>query len=56
MNYFFGIGDRSDRESTTPTTGKLGMLYAFTYNFPRAWQVGLNPTITYNHKASLGNR
>ena len=29
-NYFFGVGDRSDRKSTTPTTSKLSLLYAFT--------------------------
>jgi hypothetical protein len=55
-NYFFGVGDRSDRKSSTPTTSKLSLLYAFTYNLPDAWQVGLNPTISYNHKALPGNK
>ncbi len=55
-NYFFGVGDRSDRKATTPTTSKLSLLYAFTYNLPKAWQVGLNPTISYNNTASSGNQ
>ena len=55
-NYFFGVGDRSDRKATTPTTSKLSLLYAFTYNLPNAWQVGLNPTISYNNNASSGNK
>jgi hypothetical protein len=55
-NYFFGVGDRSDRKSTTPTTSKLSLLYSFAYNLPNAWQVGLNPTISYNNKASSGNQ
>jgi hypothetical protein len=56
-NYFFGFADRSDRDkATTPTTSKLSLLYAFTYNLPHAWQVGFNPTISYNHKAESGNK
>ena len=55
-NYFFGVGDRSDRKATTPTTSKLSLLYAFTYNLPNAWQVGFNPTISYNDNASSGNK
>ena len=55
-NYFFGVGDRSDRKSTTPTTSKLSLLYGLTFNLPHAWQVGMNPTISYNHKALPGNK
>jgi hypothetical protein len=32
------------------------MLYAFFYNLPNAWQVGTNPTISYDAKASSGNQ
>ncbi|WFS61136.1 hypothetical protein LF599_10650 [Pseudodesulfovibrio thermohalotolerans] len=32
------------------------MLYFLTFNLPDAWQVGMNPTITYNHNASDGNK
>jgi hypothetical protein len=56
-NYFFGVGSTSDRTPTTqPTTSKLSLLYAFSYNLPDAWQIGLNPTISYNNKASSGNQ
>jgi hypothetical protein len=55
-NYFFGVGDRSDRKSTTKTTSKLSLLYAFTYELGHAWQVGFNPTISYNNKALPGNK
>ena len=55
-NYFFGYADRSDRKASTPTTSKLSLLYALTLNLPQAWQVGLNPTISYNDKAASGNK
>ena len=32
------------------------MLYFLILNLPDAWQVGFNPTITYNDKASSGNK
>jgi len=55
-NYFFGVGSTSDRTPNQLTTSKLSLLYAFTYNLPDAWQIGLNPTISYNNKASSGNK
>jgi len=55
-NYFFGIGDRSDRKSSTPTTNRLAMLYALSFNLPEAWQIGFNPTISYNAKARGDNK
>ena len=54
-NYFFGVGSTSSRTSE-PTTSKLSLLYSFTYMLPNAWQVGFNPTISYNHKALPGNK
>jgi len=35
---------------------RLHQLYAFTYNLANAWQVGTNPTITCNDRASSGNK
>ena len=32
------------------------MLYWLTLNLPDAWQIGMNPTITYNDKADSGNK
>jgi hypothetical protein len=55
-NYFFGIGSSSDRTAAQATTSKFAMLYAFAYNLPNAWQIGINPTITYNRNASPGNQ
>lgn len=26
------------------------------FNPPKAWQIGMNPTITYDHQATEGNR
>jgi hypothetical protein len=55
-NYFFGVGSRDDRKSSTRTTSKLSLLYGLIFNLPDAWQVGLNPTISYNNKALPGNK
>jgi hypothetical protein len=54
--YFFGIGSTGGRSSSTPDASYLNMLYALVFNLPNAWQVGLNPTITYDHGASSDNR
>ena len=32
------------------------MLYFFIYNLPDAWQIGFNPTITFDNRASSGNK
>jgi len=55
-NYFFGVGSTGDRRADTPTTSKLSLLYGITFNLADAWQVGLNPTISYNDKAPSGNK
>ena len=55
-NYFFGFADRSDRKASTPTTSKLSMLYALVFNLPDAWQVGMNPTIAFDYRATSGNK
>jgi hypothetical protein len=34
----------------------LNMLYFYFYNLPNAWQIGFNPTVTYNARATSGNR
>ena len=45
---FAGWGDES--------TSGGSVLYLFFYNLPKAWQIGTNPTITYNHKADSDNK
>jgi hypothetical protein len=55
-DYNFHIGDRSDRKITTPDTSSLNILYSFVLNLPNAWQIGMNPTISYDNNASAGNK
>lgn len=52
--YTFGIGGWNGKD--TPEASYLSMLYFFVYNLPNAWQIGCNPTISYDHSASSGNR
>ncbi len=54
--YWFGIGGRGDRKSTTKDLSSMALLYALIFNLPDAWQIGLNPTITYNDKAASGDK
>jgi len=54
-NYFWKIGS-SGQDAGTPDLNKGSLLYALIFNLPDAWQVGMNPTITYNHQASSGNK
>jgi hypothetical protein len=54
--YFFGIGSRGDRRSDVADASYLNLLYFLFYNLPNAWQIGLSPTITYDHRASSGNK
>lgn len=54
--YFFGIGSTGGRKKGTPDASYLNMLYAAILNLPDAWQIGMNPTITFDAKASSGNK
>ncbi len=54
--YYFGIADRSDGANDVPTASYMNLLYFMVFNLPDAWQVGMNPTISYDHKASSGNK
>jgi hypothetical protein len=54
--YFWKLADRGDQRSRTPDLSQGQMLYFAFYNLPNAWQVGMNPSITYNHKAKGGNK
>ena len=47
--YTFGIGDPKDADKSISS---LSALYFFVYNLPRAWQVGFNPTISYDKNAA----
>jgi hypothetical protein len=39
-----------------PDTSNGSLLYFYFYNLPDAWQIGTNPTVTYNDKASSGDK
>jgi hypothetical protein len=53
--YWWGIGGAGQNKNT-PDASYLSMLYGFFYNLPNGWQVGTNPTISYDDKASSGNK
>jgi hypothetical protein len=52
--YTWGIGGWNGKN--TPDASYLSMLYFFIYNLPDAWQIGFNPTITFDNRASSGNK
>ncbi|HET6491182.1 MAG TPA: hypothetical protein VFG28_15605 [Syntrophales bacterium] len=51
--YTWGIGGTSQN---TPSASYLSLLYGYFYNLPNGWQVGTNPTITYDDNAPSGNK
>lgn len=53
--YTWGIGGWNNGKDT-PDASYLSLLYFFIYNLPDAWQIGFNPTISYDHQASSGNK
>jgi hypothetical protein len=54
--YFWGIGGRGDQGSNIENASNMNLLYFAYLNLPNAWQVGMNPAISYDHKASRGNK
>jgi hypothetical protein len=52
--YTWGIGGWNGNDK--PDASYLSMLYFYFYNLPDAWQIGSNPTITYDARATSGNR
>jgi hypothetical protein len=54
-NYFWKIGS-AGQDDGVRNVSQMSLLYFFVYKLPEAWQVGCNPTITYNHQASSGNQ
>lgn len=54
--YFFGVGGRGDQGSAIENASNMNLLYFAFLNLPKAWQVGMNPAITYDHKAGRGNK
>ena len=54
-NYFWKVGS-SGQDDDTPDVNQGSMLYFLIANLPNAWQVGFNPTITYNSQAKPDDR
>ncbi len=54
--YYLGIGSEGDREPGVRDAQYLNLLYLMFVNLPNAWQFGFNPTITYDARASSGNK
>ena len=46
----------AESENDTPDTSHGSILYSAWWNLPKAWQVGFNPTATYNDKARSDNK
>ena len=53
--YYFGIGSRGDQGSKRDAS-YMQLLYFGFYNLPDAGQIGFNPTINYDNKATSGNK
>jgi hypothetical protein len=53
--YFFGIRSRG-RSRDGADASYMNLLYFMYYNLPHAWQIGFSPTVTYDRRASFGNR
>lgn len=54
--YYLGIGSTSDRAPGVGDASYLNLLYFLSVNLPNAWQFGFDPTITYDARATSGNR
>jgi hypothetical protein len=52
--YTWGIGGWNGADK--PDASYLSLLYFFAYNLPNAWQIGFNPTISYDNNAPSGNK
>jgi hypothetical protein len=53
--YFFKVGS-IDNQANKPDASFMNLLYFAYWNLPDAWQIGMNPVITYDNKATSGNR
>jgi hypothetical protein len=53
-NYFWRVG--SSGQGVKEDTSNGTFFYSFFYNLENAWQVGTNPTISYNDNATSGNK
>jgi hypothetical protein len=54
--YYFGIGSSGTRAPGVQDASYMNLLYFLSVNLPNAWQIGFDPTITYDARASSGNK
>ncbi len=54
--YFWKIASRGDKNNEVRNASNMSLLYFAFLNLPDAWQVGFNPSITYDYQADSGNR
>ena len=54
-NYFWKIGESGQNDNVSDVN-KGTLLYSLTYRLADGWQVGTNPTMSYNYRASSGNK
>jgi hypothetical protein len=55
LNYVWKVGE-AGQSDYTKDLNQGTLLYAWTYSLANAWQIGFNPTISYNDQASHGNK
>jgi hypothetical protein len=53
--YFFGIGSRGPDRGVEKAS-YMNLLYFMFYNLPKAWQIGFSPNVTYDRRATSGNK
>jgi hypothetical protein len=54
--YYWGVGSTGGRQPGVPDASYLHLLYFLYVNLPNAWQFGFDPTITYDARATEGNK
>ena len=54
--YYWGVGSTGGRNPDVPDASYMHLLYFMYINLPNAWQFGFDPTITYDARASSGNK
>ena len=54
--YYLGTGWHGQREAGDLAASYMNLLYFASVDLQDAWQVGFSPTITYDHRASSGNK
>ena len=54
--YYLGIGSTGGRRPGVQDASYMNLLYFLSVNLPNAWQFGFDPTITYDARATSGNK